>query len=50
MDVVASLYGRNNLSNIVREVASDVFIPFTVGGGITNLDAVSKLLLWGLTK
>jgi len=33
MDVVASLYGRNNLSGIVREVASEVFIPITVGGG-----------------
>lgn len=50
MDVVASLYGRNNLSDIVREVASEVFIPITVGGGITNLDAVSKLLSVGADK
>src|SRR5690554_1779272 len=36
MDVVASLYGRNNLIGIVHEVASEVFIPITVGGGIRN--------------
>ena len=34
MDVVASLYQRNNLVDIVREVATDTFVPITVGGGI----------------
>jgi cyclase len=50
MDVVASLYGRNNLSGIVREVASEVFIPITVGGGIRNLEAVRDLLAVGADK
>lgn len=50
MDVVASLYGRNNLSDIVREVASEVFVPITVGGGIRNLEAVRKLLAVGADK
>lgn len=50
MDVVASLYGRNNLSGIVREVASEVFIPITVGGGIRSLDAVRDLLAVGADK
>lgn len=50
MDVVASLYGRNNLSDIVREVASDVFIPITVGGGIRDLASVSTLLAAGADK
>jgi cyclase len=50
MDVVASLYGRNNLSEIVREVASEVFIPITVGGGIRSLDAVKELLSVGADK
>ena len=50
MDVVASLYGRNNLSGIVREVASEVFVPITVGGGIRNLEAVRDLLAVGADK
>lgn len=50
MDVVASLYGRNNLTGIVREVASEVFVPITVGGGIRNLEAVRELLAVGADK
>lgn len=50
MDVVASLYGRNNLSGIVRQVASEVFVPITVGGGIRSLDAVRELLSVGADK
>lgn len=50
MDVVASLYGRNNLGDIVREVASKVFIPITVGGGIRDLAAVKALLAVGADK
>lgn len=50
MDVVASLYGRNNLSDIVRQVASEVFVPITVGGGIRSLDAVRDLLAVGADK
>ncbi len=50
MDVVASLYGRNNLSEIVRNVASKVFVPVTVGGGIRDLAAVRALLAVGADK
>lgn len=50
MDVVASLYGRNNLADIVRAVASEVFIPITVGGGIRSLAAVRALLEVGADK
>ena len=50
MDVVASLYGRNNLSSIVREVATEVFIPITVGGGIRSLAAVREMLSVGADK
>jgi cyclase len=50
MDVVASLYGRNNLTDIVREVASEVFVPITVGGGIRDLGAVRELLAVGADK
>lgn len=50
MDVVASLYDRNNLSDIVRNVASQVFIPITVGGGVRSLDHVRDLLAVGADK
>lgn len=50
MDVVASLYERNNLHDIVRMVASDAFIPMTVGGGIRSLADVSALLAVGADK
>lgn len=50
MDVVASLYERNNLQDTVREVASNVFIPMTVGGGIRSVDDVSALLACGADK
>ena len=50
MDVVASLYGRNNLQDIVRKVAESVFIPLTVGGGVRSLSDVSDLLSNGADK
>ncbi len=50
MDVVASLYERNNLQDIVEEVASSVFIPLTVGGGIRKPQDVSDLLARGADK
>ena len=33
MDVVASLYERNNLGTIISNLAKNIFIPITVGGG-----------------
>ena len=50
MDVVASLYERNNLHDMVRMVASDALIPMTVGGGIRSLEDVSALLTVGADK
>lgn len=50
MDVVASLYGRNNLSELVSKTASDVFIPLTVGGGIRTVENVKELLKSGADK
>ncbi len=50
MDVVASLYGRNNLSEIVERTAENVFIPITVGGGIRNVADVRHLLRCGADK
>lgn len=50
MDVVASLYGRNSLTEIIRRAARDVFVPMTVGGGIRSVDDVKMLLRVGADK
>jgi imidazole glycerol-phosphate synthase subunit HisF len=50
IDIVASLYGRNNLTEIVRRAAHDVFVPMTVGGGIRSLEDVRDLLRAGADK
>jgi len=50
IDAVASLYGRNNLSDIVRKTAERIFIPLTVGGGIRTVEDVKMLLRAGADK
>jgi|LauGreDrversion4_2_1035121.scaffolds.fasta_scaffold105937_2 cyclase len=50
LDIVASLYGRSNLVDIVRRTAHDVFVPLTVGGGVRSTDDVRELLRAGADK
>jgi cyclase len=50
VDVVASLYGRNNLHDIVRRAARDVFVPLTVTGGLRSIDDVRDVLRAGADK
>lgn len=50
MDIVASLYGRNSLNDIIRRAAKDVFIPITVGGGIRSVDNAKDILRAGADK
>ena len=50
MDIVASLYQRNNLTDIVRRAADQIYIPITVGGGIRSLGDVDQLLRSGADK
>jgi cyclase len=50
VDVVASLYGRNNLHDIVARAARDIFVPLTVTGGIRSVDDVVMLLRSGADK
>jgi cyclase len=50
MDVVASLYGRNSLLEIVRVTADEVFVPLGVGGGLRSLDDIRAVLLAGADK
>lgn len=50
MDMVASLYGRNNLHDVVKETTRDIFIPLTVGGGVRSVNDVEQLLNAGADK
>lgn len=50
MDIVASLYERSNMLNIVRRTTKDVFIPITVGGGIRSVEDVREVLRAGADK
>ncbi len=50
MDTVASLYGRNNLTDILKKTVQDIYIPITVGGGIRSIDDVKHLLRCGAEK
>lgn len=50
IDLVASLYGRSNLSEIVQDTAKNVFIPITVGGGIRSVEDAGNLLRAGADK
>lgn len=50
IDIVASLYGRSKLTEIVSNTVRDVFIPMTVGGGIRTVEDVSELLHAGADK
>ncbi|CAM8362522.1 HisF Imidazoleglycerol-phosphate synthase [Candidatus Methylopumilus universalis] len=50
MDCVASLYGRNHLSDIIKKAAKDIFIPITVGGGIRSIDDATDILRMGADK
>lgn len=50
MDSVATLYGRNNLSELVRRTAEEVFIPMTVGGGLRHLADVDEMMRAGADK
>ncbi len=50
MDIVASLYRRNSLRDLLRKTAENVFIPITVGGGIRSLGDVEEMLRCGADK
>lgn len=50
MDVVASLYGRNSLLDIIARTAQEVFIPLTVGGGLRSLEDIKDVLRAGADK
>lgn len=50
VDIVASLYGRNNILEVVRRTAEDVFVPMTVAGGLRSVADVREALRSGADK
>lgn len=50
LDITASSDNRNTVVDMVREVASKVFLPFTVGGGIRSVDDMRAILREGADK
>ncbi len=50
LDITATHEGRSTMIDIVERVASSIFIPFTVGGGIRELDDFTAMLRAGADK
>jgi cyclase len=49
-DITASSEGRDIMIDVVRRVAERIFIPFSVGGGIRNVDDMRRVILAGAEK
>ena len=49
-DIVASLYERNSLLEIIEKTTENIFVPITVGGGLRSIDDVSAVLRVGADK
>lgn len=50
LDITASFEGRKTFTDMVTRVAAEINIPFTVGGGINQLEDVTRLLNAGADK
>ncbi len=50
LDITATIEKRKTLVELVEKVASNINIPFTVGGGISSMESVSQLLQHGADK
>lgn len=50
IDVVASLYERNSLKEIITKTAKEIFIPLTVGGGLRTIADIREVLRAGADK
>src|SRR5947209_8359687 len=50
LDISASHEGRDILLDVVRQVSEELFMPFTVGGGIRSLDDATRLIQAGAEK
>ncbi|MCX7088076.1 MAG: imidazole glycerol phosphate synthase subunit HisF [Methylococcales bacterium] len=50
LDITATHHNRDTIVHVVEQVASEVFIPLTVGGGIRTLDDIRRMLNAGADK
>jgi cyclase len=50
IDSVASLYGRNNLFDLIKNITKNIFVPITLGGGIRSLKDIENALNSGADK
>ena len=50
IDVVASLYERENIIEIINKASKDIFIPLTVGGGVRRIEDIKTFLRAGADK
>ncbi|KAB2329068.1 imidazole glycerol phosphate synthase subunit HisF [Cytobacillus depressus] len=50
LDISASVEGRKTMTEVVKAVASELAIPFTVGGGINSLEDMKRILRAGADK
>lgn len=50
LDITASVENRKTLVELVEEIASEINIPFTVGGGINTIEDVTRLIAAGADK
>ena len=50
LDITATIENRKTLAGLVERIASEINIPFTVGGGIDNINDVSVLIKAGADK
>ena len=50
LDISASLENRDTMVNVVKKTANEVFIPLTVGGGISSIENIHALLKAGADK
>ena len=50
LDISATIEKRKTMVDVVRRVAKEIFIPFTVGGGISTIEDVRAMLMAGADK
>jgi cyclase len=50
LDITATIRSRKTIVDLVEKVAENIFIPFTVGGGIQTVDQIDELLRSGAEK
>lgn len=50
LDISATFEGRNTFTSLVERIASNINIPFTVGGGISTIEDAARLLDAGADK